>query len=282
MMHPDQWASELLKAEAECLNDWDLFGAELRRMYGDQNRQMNSATKAYSEYLQGAVDSNETVKVYENRMRSNWREAGWKTDQDGVQHMLYDMVWAGLRPGMKARIKPCAGETGRFSSIDELFKKAEDVEIKSNPNRDRRAQPAPTAEKTQKSSGKDKKRPHPSESENRDPVSTTQSTGGSSSRDTKATRSYPQHMGRIQDGRKERGQCTRCGESRHKTLACPKYSRPDRRPNPNHDRDHDRDDRQDREKRPKATDITYNYNFVPQLNTLSGSRSGYVRTGLCG
>ena len=54
-----------------------------------------------------------------------------------MQHMLYDMVWAGLRPGIKARIKPFAGETGRFSSIDELFKKAEDVEIKSNPNRDR-------------------------------------------------------------------------------------------------------------------------------------------------
>jgi len=53
--------------------------------------------------------------------------------------MLYDLVWAGVCPGIKARIKPFAGEGGRFASVDELFKKARDVEIKLN--RDRRAQP---------------------------------------------------------------------------------------------------------------------------------------------
>jgi hypothetical protein len=71
--------------------------------------------------------------------------------------MLYDLVWAWLRPGIKARIK---GENGRFASIDELFKKARDLEIK--PNRDRRAQPqpAPTAKKSHVTSGgsKDEKR----------------------------------------------------------------------------------------------------------------------------
>ena len=144
---------------------------------------MNSATKAYAEYVQGTVDSNETVKVYENRMRSNWREAGWKTDSEDVhtKHAVRHGMGR-LRPGLKARIKPFPDETGRFSSTDELVKKAEDVEIKSNPNRDRdrRAQPAPTAEK----GGKDKKRPHPSSSASRDPIpaAPTQSTGSSSSR----------------------------------------------------------------------------------------------------
>jgi hypothetical protein len=69
-------------------------------------------------------------------MRSNWREAGWKTGNPDVQQVLYDMVWAGLHRGIRARIKPFAGEEGRFASIDELFKKAQDVEIKSN--RDKR------------------------------------------------------------------------------------------------------------------------------------------------
>jgi hypothetical protein len=60
------------------------------------------------------------------------------------------MVWAGLRPGRKAQLQPFAREDGRFASIDELFKKAQDVEIRSN--RDKRAgttqnQPAATAEK---------------------------------------------------------------------------------------------------------------------------------------
>ena len=88
MTHPDQWASDLVKVEAECLDDWAHFETDLRKMHGDPDQQLDSATKAYTEYMQGAVDSNETVKVYANHMRSNWREAGWKIDQEDVQHML--------------------------------------------------------------------------------------------------------------------------------------------------------------------------------------------------
>jgi hypothetical protein len=122
-------------------------------MYGDPDRQLDASTRACLEIVQGASDANETVKAYSNPMRSNWREAGWNTD---AQRILYDMVWAGLRPGIKARIKPFAGEDGRFASIDELFKKAQDVEIRSN--RDKRAgttqnQPATMAKKKHGNSG---------------------------------------------------------------------------------------------------------------------------------
>jgi hypothetical protein len=73
-----------------------------------------------------------------------------------VQRVLYDIVWAGLRPGIKVRIKPFAREDGRFASIDKLFKKAQDVEIRSN--RDKCAvttqnQPASTAEKRHSNNG---------------------------------------------------------------------------------------------------------------------------------
>jgi len=250
MTHPNQWSSELQIAQAECLRNWNPFEMEIREMYGDPDRQLDPSTQARAEYMQGALDPNETVKAYSNRLRSTWREAGWKADHKDAHQILYDIIWAGLRPGIKARVKPFTGETGRFSSIDELFKRARDVEIKSNRDRDRRTQPAPTAEK---SNGKDKKRPHPSSSTSRD-LATTQSTSGSSSRNVQSHSKLPPAPWVDRPTihkRKERGQCTRCGDSTHKSWACPKYSRP---PLPAHMQDQDREDRQDREKRQKPTD----------------------------
>jgi hypothetical protein len=156
MTHPNQWASELIKAETECVDDWDLFETEIREMYGDPDRQLDASTRACPEIVQGASGANETVQVYSNRMRSMWREASWNAGSTDVQRVLYDMVWAGLRPGIKARIKPFAREDGRVASIDERFKKAQDVEIRSN--RDKRTgttqnQPAATAEKRHGNNG---------------------------------------------------------------------------------------------------------------------------------
>jgi hypothetical protein len=96
MTHPNQWASELIKAESECLDDWDLFETEIREMYGDPDRQLDASTRTCLEIVQGASDANETVKTYSNRMRSMWREAGWNAGSTDVQRVLYDMVWAGL------------------------------------------------------------------------------------------------------------------------------------------------------------------------------------------
>jgi hypothetical protein len=69
---------------------------------------LDASTRACLEIVQGASDANETVKTYSNRMRSIWREAGWNAGSKDVQRVLYNMVWAGLRPGIKARIKPFA------------------------------------------------------------------------------------------------------------------------------------------------------------------------------
>jgi hypothetical protein len=124
MTHPNRWASELIKAGSECLDDWDLFKTEIRQMYRDPDRQLDASTRECLEIVQSASDANETVKTYSNRMRSMWREACRNAGSTDVQRVLYDMVWAGLRPGIKARIKPFAREDGRFASIDELFKKA--------------------------------------------------------------------------------------------------------------------------------------------------------------
>jgi hypothetical protein len=251
MTSPAEWASELVLARSDCLRDWDLFEAEIREMYGDRERRLNAAARAYAEYMQGALDSNETVKAYANRMQSNWREAGWKAgpEEPKAQQMLYDLVWSGLRAGIKARIRPFAGKRGQFDTVEELFEKAHEVEVK--PSRDRRApQPASTAEKHGNSGGtsggKDKKRPYAG----RDTAPAPQP---SSSRDTPNRQGGRSRLPPAPwvdqptwENRKDRGLCTRCGE-KHLTFKCTKYSRSHRPPQTN-------DDRQNRDKRPRVTD----------------------------
>jgi hypothetical protein len=190
------------------------------------------------------LDSNETVKAYANRMQSNWREAGWKAgpEEPKAQQMLYDLVWSGLRSGIKARIRPFAGKRGQFDTVEELFEKAHEVEVK--PSRDRRApQPASTAEKHGTSGGKDKKRSYAG----RDTASTpapqpTPNRQGGRSRLPPA----PWVDQPTWENRKDRGLFTRCGE-KHLTIKCTKYSRSHRPPQTN-------DDRQNRDKRPRVTD----------------------------
>jgi hypothetical protein len=251
MTSPAEWASELVLACSDCLRDWDLFEAEIREMYGNRVRQLDAAARAYAEYMQGAFNSNKTVKAYANRMQTNWREAGWKAgpDEPKAQRMLYDLVWSGLRPGIKARIRPFACKSGQFDTVEELFEKAHEVKLK--PSRDRRApQSASTAEKHGNSGGtsggKDKKRPYAG----RDTAPAPQP---SSSRDTPNRQSGRSRLPpapwvdqRTWEKRKDRGLCTRCGDT-HQTFRCTKYSR-------SHRPLQTQDDRQDRDKRPRVTD----------------------------
>jgi hypothetical protein len=72
MTSPAEWASELVLTRSDCLRDWDLFEAEIREIYSDRERRLDAAARVYAEYMQGSLDSNETVKAYANRMQSNW------------------------------------------------------------------------------------------------------------------------------------------------------------------------------------------------------------------
>jgi hypothetical protein len=155
------------------------------------------------------------------------------------------MVWAGLRPGIKARIKPFAREDGRFTSINELFKKAQDVEIRSN--RDKRAGTtqnltATTAEKKHGNNvgnnsvnnsdynggdngSKDKKKR---------PYHDTQSPTPSRNHSRHYSHNYshlnlpraPLADRETRDNRREQGLCLRCGRG-HKTFLCRKYPQAD-------------------------------------------------------
>jgi hypothetical protein len=200
-------------------------------MYGDGERRLNAAARAYAKYMHGALDSNETVKAYTNRMQSNWREAGWKAgpEEPKAQHMLYDLVLVWATHWIKARIRPFAGKRGHVDTVEELFEKAHKVEVQ--PSHDRRApQPASTAEKHGNSGGtsggKDRKRPYAG----RDTAPAPAPQPSSSSRDT------PNRQGsrpslppapwvdeRTWKKSKDRGLCTLCGDT-HQTFGCTKYS----------------------------------------------------------
>ena len=79
-----------------------LFEAEIRRMYGDKDSRLYAGIKAAGEYQQGHADPNETVRSYANRIRTNWRDAGW--DEATNAAILYDYAWSGLRPHIRGRI----------------------------------------------------------------------------------------------------------------------------------------------------------------------------------
>jgi len=119
MTDPVSWGQDLRNQENPCLEDFDLFTTELRTMYGDKERELNAATRAYHEFPQGYHDPKESVRAYANRLRTNWREAGW--DEQIHHKMLYGMIWSGLKEYLQPKIKPFTDEIGRLNTIHELF-----------------------------------------------------------------------------------------------------------------------------------------------------------------
>jgi len=126
MTDPVTWSHDLLANDHPCLNDLDLFIIEFGKQYGDKDRRQKSSTRAYHEMMQGYHNPDKNVRAYANRLRRNWRESGWDEEQHKI--MLYDMIWAGLKPYLWPKLRPFTKTNGRFDSIDELFDRAADVE----------------------------------------------------------------------------------------------------------------------------------------------------------
>jgi len=123
---PAEWASDQEEAKDPCLDDFELFTNELQKMYGDKHRHLNAATKAMQEYEQLP---NEAVRVYANRLKANWRRAGWNLITHEV--VLYDMAWAGLRHALKTKVRPwISSNKDRFDTLDQLFDCAAASEFK--------------------------------------------------------------------------------------------------------------------------------------------------------
>ena len=83
-----------MTVSSPCSASFELFEAEIRWMYGNKDCRLNAAIKAAGEYQQGEDDPNETVRSNANRIRTNWRDAGW--DEATNAAILYDYAWSGL------------------------------------------------------------------------------------------------------------------------------------------------------------------------------------------
>jgi hypothetical protein len=74
MTDPVEWLRDLQRDSNPCLEDFEAFPDEIQKMYGDEDRKINTAMKCMTNILQGA---NEPVRVYANRIKANWRAVGW-------------------------------------------------------------------------------------------------------------------------------------------------------------------------------------------------------------
>jgi hypothetical protein len=227
MTNPAEWGTSLVTMTSPCLSDFTLFEAEIRKMYGDKDRRLNAAIKAATESSQGQspAENTETVRNFANRIRTNWREAGW--DEAAHSTLLYDLAWAGLRPGIRARIRPFADETtGMFESIDQLFDKAAGAETKVQP-------PKPQSQTTNTPSHQKgrKRQLTTSDGGPGNPQSQTEN----KPKDSKLPPA-PWVSSEIFQGRVDKKNCRRCGGD-HTTHRCPTYGpakMPDQLKTPGH------------------------------------------------
>lgn len=185
---------------------------------------------------QGYYDPHETVRQYEQRCRALWRQAGWQVELPGVEQVLYDLVWGGMHPVVKSRIKALRDdETGRFRDLDELFRKAASADqvkelqarqAAATANANANASGSTTARQSNDSRGK--KRPYrPSISSGQDTsTQNAASTTTSTSSSTPAGKTPARWKSKQEiEALIKRGVCTRCEKPGHIGTNCPTHSK---------------------------------------------------------
>jgi hypothetical protein len=75
IIDPIIWGRDLEKNNLPCLNNLDLFVAEIQKMYGDKDQRLNVARKSFSDFPQGYCNAEENIRSYANRPWRNCREA---------------------------------------------------------------------------------------------------------------------------------------------------------------------------------------------------------------
>jgi hypothetical protein len=76
--------------------------------------------------MQGYHNSDETICAYANQLWRNWSEAG--CDEELHNIILYNMIWAELKPYHHPTLRPCAKANGRFDFVDQHFDTAADFQ----------------------------------------------------------------------------------------------------------------------------------------------------------
>jgi hypothetical protein len=135
MTDPVELHRDLWRDSDPCLEDFEAFSEEMQKMYWGKDPKLNVAMQCNTDFLQGV---NEPVRVYANRIKVNCRAAGW-LPQDNKN--LYEIAWSGLRPGRTSKIKRLTLNNGRFDSMEELFDRAADSEVKPDGKKPQPQQP---------------------------------------------------------------------------------------------------------------------------------------------
>jgi len=223
MINPITWGQDLQKNNAPCLNNLDLFIAEIQMMYGDKDRRPNVATRSVYESPQGYYNAEEDIWVYANLLRWNGREVEW--DEVHFQPMLYNMDWVGLKADLLPTLKPFTKENGKFNSIDELFDQAADLE--TQPEEYNKQRQKPPGESSRPCGKKPNIRPSISETKEVPKIpckpEKPDKSSGAGGKDLPLS---PWVAGEVYAARKPNGKCLRCGCEGHKAFQCPKYSKP--------------------------------------------------------
>jgi len=222
MIDPITWSQDLLNTNSQCLYNFDLFVSEIRKMYSDKDRKLNAGTRLYLEFRQGHYHPDESVRAYVNRLRQNWREAGWDKEQQKLS--CYHMIWAGLKPELHPKVKPFTNEDEMIDSIDELFNRAVDVETQPQ-KYDTSQQQRQDGETSYKGGRKRGYRPSISESKDAPkeapkPDKPKPSGGGKQSDLPPA----PWVSSEVSEKRKASRKCSRFAGD-HISFKCPKFSR---------------------------------------------------------
>jgi hypothetical protein len=243
MIDPVTWARDLEKASHPCLQNFELFEAELRRTYGDKDRRQKAALRAYWETKQG---SDEVVRSYESRIKSIWRDAEWDETKPGVQRVMYDLAWGGLKTWIRRQIEPLQPDGG-FNTLDELFDMAVKVEgprdVIQSSKQSKQSKHKPNSDKTDKAETSEK-----DNSTDKGKKRSFQQSSSKSSEKTENKDKLPPAAWVSKDEykrRKEHNLCMRCGDANHKSVDCPRFSR-SRHPGQNNNNDN---------KRPRTEDI---------------------------
>ena len=182
--------------------------------------------------MQGYIQlAQESVRAYANRLKANWRQAGWNLQKH--EEVLYNIGWAGLRNSLKIKVGPMTPACGRFDTLDEFFVKAAASEVTHVENKKPQQQQQQQQKQPMDSSSNGRKRGYqPSISEPADTTggkcgqSVTNRHGKSGGRgQSSGLPPAPWLSMEIFEGRRSTGKCLLCGSPNNKASFFPKYSR---------------------------------------------------------
>jgi len=144
MTDPSEWAGDLSAQSGTCLQDFDRFSQVMAKVNGDKDRRRVAVITLMQQYIQLPQES---VRAYVNRVKANWRQAGWNLQRH--EEVLYDIAWAGLRNSLKNKVGPMTPACSRFDSLDKLFHKAAASEVTHVENKKPQLQQQPQQQQQQ-------------------------------------------------------------------------------------------------------------------------------------